>query len=57
MMSTYMSDSLNQWHSSAAETCTRFGNSRVAITRLRGNNKYLDATSKSSSAWDRFTAV
>jgi hypothetical protein len=54
---TYMSDKINQWHSSAGEMHSRFGNSMSATTRLRGNNKYLDATSNNSSAWNSFSII
>lgn len=49
-LKTYMSDNINQWHSSAGGAVSRCGNSASATARLRGNRRYLDAASKISAA-------
>lgn len=48
--SKYMSASINQWQSSSGDTISKCGNKTSATARLRGNNKYLEATSNISSA-------
>lgn len=46
----YMSASINQWQCSSSDTISKCGNKTSATARLRGNNKYLEATSNISSA-------
>lgn len=46
----YMSASINQWQSSSGDTISKCGNKTSATARLRGNSKYLEATSNISSA-------
>lgn len=48
---TYMSDTINHWHSSAGETISNCGSKASATARLRGNKRYLEAASNISSAY------
>lgn len=54
---SYMSDSINQWQSSAGEAISRRGNRASATARLRGNNKYLEAASNISSTCTTITSL